>query len=126
MIMLLISLVQWWYGDGWRQRAKMVSNRLDSTVDYFSIELLIKTLFSPFRQISAGKVDGPLGVKLRAFADRMISRVIGAMIRLVILIIGVITILLQSLFGIVTLIGWAFVPVLPAIGIIMMIIGWTP
>lgn len=126
MIMLLISLVQWWYGDGWRQRAKMVSARLDSTVDYFSIELLLKTLFSPFRQISAGKVDGPLGVKLRAFADRMISRVIGAMIRLVILVIGVITIFLQALIGIIILIGWAFVPALPIVGVVMMVVGWTP
>lgn len=126
MIMLLISLVQWWYGEGWRQRAKMISDRLDSTVDYFSIELLLKTLFSPFRQISAGKVDGPLGVKLRAFADRIISRVIGAMIRIVILIIGVITIFLHAVIGIIVLIGWAFVPVLPVIGAVMMIIGWTP
>jgi hypothetical protein len=126
MIMLLISLVQWWYGDGWRQRAQMVGGRLDSTVDYFSIELLLKTLFAPFRQISAGKVDGPLEVKFRAFADRLISRVIGAMVRLVVLVIGIITIFLQSMIGMIILAGWACVPILPIIGVAMMIIGWTP
>jgi hypothetical protein len=126
MIMLLISFVQWWYGDGWRQRAQMVGGRLDSTVDYFSIELLLKTLFAPFRQISAGKVDGPLGVKLRAFADRIISRIIGAMVRLVILIIGVITIFLQGVIGMAILAGWAFVPLLPIAGLVMMLMGWTP
>jgi len=123
--MLLISLVQWWYGDGWRERAGMVKNRLAGTMDYFSIELLIGTLFSPFRQISAENVDGPLGVKLRAFADKLISRVIGAIIRLLILVVGVVTIALQALFSCIVLAGWAFVPVLPIVGLILMSIGWT-
>lgn len=123
--MLLLSLVRWWYGDGWRERAGMIRDRLASTMDYFSIELLIGTLFSPFRQISAGQVDGPLGVKLRAFADRLISRVIGAMIRLVILLVGVVTILIQVVLSGVVLMGWAFVPVLPIAGLVLMLIGWT-
>ncbi len=94
-------------------------------MDYFSIELLIGTLFSPFRQISAGQVDGPLGVKLRAFADKLISRVIGAMIRLVILLVGVVTIFIQVVLSGVVLMGWAFVPVLPIVGLVLMLIGWT-
>lgn len=123
--MLLLSLVRWWYGDGWRERAGMIRDRLASTMDYFSIELLIGTLFSPFRQISAGQVDGPLGVKLRAFADKLISRVIGAMIRLVILLVGVVTIFIQVVLSGVVLMGWAFVPVLPIVGLVLMLIGWT-
>lgn len=123
--MLLLSLVRWWYGDGWRERAGMVKNRLAGTMDYFSIELLIGTLFSPFRQISAERVDGPLGVKLRAFADKLISRVIGAFIRLLILVVGLVTIALQVLFSGIVLIGWAFVPLLPMVGLVMMLIGWT-
>lgn len=103
----------------------MVSARLDSVIDYFSIDLLIKTLFSPFRQISAGKVDGPLGVQFRAFADRLISRVIGAMIRLLLLLIGLIVIATQAVLGIVVLLGWAFVPLLPIIGLAVSLTGWT-
>ena len=70
MVMLLVtSLLTWWYTDGWRARAGIVSHRLDATIDYFSFDLLLKTLFAPFRQISAGNVDGPLEVKLRALVD---------------------------------------------------------
>lgn len=123
--MLLISLVQWWYGDGWRQRAAMARDRLAGTLDYFSIELLIQTLFSPFRQISAGGVDGPLAVKMRAFADRMISRVIGGMIRSVLLVIGVVTIALQVVLSGVLLVAWAFVPVLPVVGLVLAVVGLT-
>lgn len=123
--MLFVSLLRWWYGDGWRRRARIVSMQIDSVVDYFSIDLLLKTLFSPFRQISAGKVDGPLGVQLRAFADRIISRVIGAMIRTVLLLFALIAIACQVLFGGAILLVWAFVPLLPFVGAVLALVGWT-
>lgn len=123
--MLFVSLLRWWYSDGWRRRARIVSTQIDGVIDYFSIDLLARTLFSPYRQISAGKVDGPLGVQLRAFADRLISRLIGAMIRTILLIMGVIAIAAQVIFGVVILVLWAFVPVLPVVGVILTLIGWT-
>ncbi len=123
--MLFLSLFKWWYGAGWRRRALLVNGRLEGVMDYFSIGLLLKTLFSPFRQISAGQVDGPLGVQLHALADKLISRVIGAMVRLVILVIGLITIALQALFGVFILAAWAFVPALPAIGLVLAVLGWV-
>lgn len=123
MIMLFMSLFRWWYSDGWRQRAVVVNARLDSVLDYFSIGLLLKTLFSPFRQISAGRVDGPLGVQMRAMADKLISRAIGGVIRSAILVVGLVAIALQALFGLVILVGWLFVPVLPIVGVVLMVLG---
>ena len=123
--MLLVSLFQWWYGDGLRQRVRIISGQLEGTLDYFSIELLLKTLFMPFRQISAESVSGALDAKLRAFADKMISRIVGAMVRIVIMIAGIIAITLQVILGIVILIGWALVPIFPVVGIVLMIMGWT-
>lgn len=118
-MLLVSSLLRWWYGDGWRQRARLVALRLDGTIDYFSVDLLVKTLFAPYRQISAGKVDGPLGVQMRALVDRLFSRVIGAVIRLIILLIGGIAIGLQALLGVVILAGWALVPLIPLFGIVL-------
>lgn len=123
---LVMSLLKWWYTDGWRQRTRMIANRLDGTIDYFSFDLLIRTLFTPYRQISAGRVDGPLEVKLRAFVDKLFSRIIGAVIRLIILLIGGITITLQVLFGLIILFGWALVPLLPIAGLVLMLLGRTP
>lgn len=124
--MFIVGLLSWWYGDGWRQRAVMVRERIASTMDYFSIDLLLSTLFSPFRQISAGRVDGPLAVKWRAFVDRLISRCIGAFIRLILIIVGTAIIIFFSVVGLLILLLWAVIPLLPIIGIGMAIIGWVP
>ena len=124
--MFIVGLLTWWYGMGWRQRVGIVKERLASTLDYFSIDLLLKTLFSPFRQISAGKVNGPLAVRWRAFVDRLVSRCIGAIVRLIIIMVGIVIILFFSLIGLLSLALWAVVPVLPIIGVAMMLIGWVP
>jgi hypothetical protein len=97
-----------------------------SIMDYFSIGLLLKTLFSPFRQISAGKVSGPLAVQMRALADRLISRIIGGMIRSVMVIVGICAIIITTILGCITLVLWAFIPLLPIIGVVLWLAGWMP
>lgn len=124
--MFILGILSWWYGAGWRQRVTMLREKILSTMDYFSIDLLAKTLFSPFRQISAGKVQGPLGVQLRAFADRVISRVIGGMIRSFMIVIGAVAIVLYSVIGGIFVVFWAVIPLLPVVGIVLFVSGWIP
>jgi len=124
-MLLALELLRWWYGDGWRKRAQLAGHRLDGTIDYFSIGLLLKTLFSPFRQISAGRVDGPIGVQLRAMVDKIFSRIIGAVVRLLILLVGGVTIGVQVLLSVLLLIGWGIVPVLPLLGAVLALAGVT-
>lgn len=124
--MFIVGILTWWYGAGWRQRSVKLGERLMASMDYFSIDLLLRTFFSPFRQISAGKVRGPLGVQMRALLDRMISRIIGAMIRFTMILIGSLVIGVHGILGVVLLVAWAFVPFLPIIGIMLTLSGWTP
>ena len=124
--MFLVGILSWWYGAGWRRRVQIIKGRLLATSDYFSIGLLLSTLFSPFRQISAGSVRGPLGLQMRAFFDRTISRLIGSIVRLGLMLFGSLFIVIQTIFSILILIAWFVVPSLPVIGLIMAIIGWVP
>lgn len=124
--MFIVGLLSWWYGAGWRQRFLILKERLANTMDYFSIDLLAKTLFAPFRQISAGAVSGSLSVKMRAFFDRLISRVIGGMVRSITIIVGIGAIFIHSVVGVVTVVVWAFIPLLPLFGILLFITGWIP
>jgi hypothetical protein len=124
--MAILGMLTWWYTTGWKLRALRLREKIAATIDYFSIDLLVKTLFAPFRQISAGRVDGPIGVKTQAFFDRLISRMIGAIMRTIMIIAGVITILIHSLIGVVSLVLWAFTPFLPFVGLWLFLIGWIP
>jgi hypothetical protein len=124
--MFIVGMLSWWYGAGWLERIRIIRERLARTIDYFSIHILLKTLFSPFRQISAGKVHGPLGAQWRAFVDRTISRVIGAFIRISIILIGFAAIIMYCLIGLVTLLLWAVVPLFPFIGAVLFLSGWVP
>lgn len=124
--MFLVGILSWWYSDGLLGRVRMAKQRLAGTADLFSIDLLMTTLFQPFRQISAGKVDGPLAMQLRAFFDRLISRIIGAMVRITVIIFGLVTLIVVSIINLIILLLWLAAPLLPVIGLILTVIGWVP
>jgi len=124
--MFLVGILSWWYGNGFYSRFQIVNNRLKTSADFFSVGLLLKTLFSTYKQISAGSVDGPIGIRLRAFFDRLLSRFIGSIVRSSVIIFGLIVMLIQSVFGVVILLSWLIVPLLPMAGLILWTIGWVP
>ena len=124
--MFIVGLLGWWYGAGWRERIRMIGERLARAYDFFSLDLLLKTLFSPFRQISAGQVRGGLPDQLRAFFDRLLSRCIGAIVRTIMLVIGSLWTAVLALSGLVEGILWLFVPLLPIVGAVVFAIGWVP
>lgn len=124
--MLIVGILSWWYTVGWQQRITRLREGFSGAADYFSLDLLLRTLFSPFRQISVGKVDGPLGVRLQALVDRILSRCIGAMIRLFMVIVGSISLLGYLIFGGGMLIVWALIPIAPLVGFLLFVLGWVP
>lgn len=124
--MFIVGMLAWWYSAGWKRCLLNVVDNLAGLYDYFSFELLIKTLFSPFRQISAGRVRGSLEVQFRAWLDRLISRVIGAFVRLIVIIVGTLTLVVASVIGLVRIVLWPIVPWLPIVGLIVALAGWVP
>lgn len=121
-----MAFISWWYGEGWKRQSRVVAERVAGLFDTFSIELVLKTLFSPFRQISAGRVDGPIGIQIQAFVDKTISRFIGALVRIAVLIAGIISIIVSAVVGVLIIVGWPLMPVLPFIGFVLAISGWVP
>lgn len=124
--MFLVGLISWWYGRGWMGQWKRIAHRFALTLEFFSIGQLFSTLFSPFRQISAGGGDGSVGSELRAFVDQLISRVIGAFVRFFTIIFGLVVIVLQAVYELVIMIAWWFLPLLPIAGFILLATGWVP
>jgi hypothetical protein len=124
--MFIVGLFSWWYGAGWKHCALSVRDNLANLYDYFSFDLLLRTLFSPFRQISAGKVRGSLEVQFRAWLDRLISRTIGAIVRSIVIVVGSFTMVIAAVIGVVRIVTWPLIPVLPVVGIILTSTGWVP
>lgn len=123
--MIVTDLLVWWYGAAWVDVLKQVFGRAERILVAFSVGLLARTLFAPFRQIDAGQVRGSLEVQLHAWFDRTFSRVIGFLVRSIMICTGCLAAALAVAAGIVWAILWVLIPVLPAVGIFLMLTGWT-
>lgn len=104
--MFIVGFLGWWYGAGWRARLQMVGERLLRVFDYFSLDLLVKTWFAPFRQIGTESAGRGFSEQLRAFFDQLVSRIIGAMVRTVMMIVGAITLIATAVVGLIVVILW--------------------
>lgn len=124
--MVIVGIITWWYSAGFVQALRSVGVRLAGLFDFFSIDLLFKTLFSPFRQISAGSVDGPLGVQLQAFFDKLISRLIGAVVRTVVIFVGIVCLVAMLVLSAFYLLVWLLMPFIPLVGLTLALTGWVP
>ena len=125
--MLFVSLIRWWYGLGWFDQVRLVRGRFDRTAGLFSIELSLRTLFKPFRQIDADRArKGSLDVILRGWFDELFSRVVGSFARMFLIIIGSVAILLEAMFGGLRLAIWPILPVMPLLAVGLAFTGWIP
>lgn len=112
--MLVASFLKWWYGVGLKNRLERLIDALSKTTDFFSIDLLAKNFFQPFRMIDSEKLEkGALEDKLRNLFDRTISRIIGAGIRSVVLLAGTVAFLLHATWAILVMLAWFLMPFLP-------------
>lgn len=124
--MVIVGLLSWWYGAGWRRRLGLIGERMMRIFDFFSLDLLLKTWFAPFRQIGAQQAAQGLADQFRAFLDQMVSRMIGATVRTLTIITGVIVLFLATLLGLAEAVLWALLPIFPVAGAILFAIGWVP
>ena len=104
---------RWYYGRavkdvlaGWRNFVIFVS-------EYFSIPLLFKTLFSPWKRDITKKPRGLDFKKLFEYLTyNLISRGVGFFVRFVTILIGIIFLLLTAVAGAVLFIIWLVLPLI--------------
>ena len=115
---ILFQYLTWHYVDQVRAISRAWKNFLRFNLNYFSISLLLKTLFSHWRkyQWSYGR-----GFDIKRYAEvffsNLISRVIGAIIRFFLILIGVVAEIIIVLAGIIVFLGWLLLPVLLLAGL---------
>jgi hypothetical protein len=110
---MLFEFLAWWYGPGWLSAWKNSFEPAKKVQMAFSIDVLLKTLFSPWKRIV---VDGGRSIdeKFRAAMDNLVSRVIGFCVRIIILVTAVVLIALTAAACAILALVW---PLLPLIGV---------
>lgn len=125
VVMLSLSIISWWYSAGFVSLIQRLGQKLGALLDFFSPALLLKTLFAPFRQISANSsMRGPLGVQFRAWADKQFSRVVGSVVRILLLFACFISFVVSVAADIVLCVVWLLLPLAPIAGIVLWSKGW--
>ena len=123
--MAITEMLSWWYIHGWLIFIQKIRAFLANITDFFSMDSLVRTLFQPFRQISAASAsaEASLDLKFQMFLDRLISRIIGFFSRLLLLLIGTIIIVFGGIISLALIILWPLIPFAPLAGIILCITG---
>ena len=108
---IIIKWFKWHYYGAVGNLIKAWANFLKFNLNFFSIGLLLKTIFSPWRQYKEQYERGFSPSKwFFVFSGNMVSRVIGAIARILFIILGLIMEIFIFISGIVILILWLALP----------------
>jgi len=111
--------LSWQFFDIPKDILKAEKNFLRFGFFYFSIPLLLKTLFSPWRRYIWFYPRGfDIGKYLEVWVSNLISRIIGAILRIFLIISGLIYEILILFVGAIVFFGWLILPALLIAGLI--------
>ena len=108
--MIILSLFQWWYSHGWLSAIEHAEKRIEDTYRLFSIPILLRTLFSPWRRIMTAP-GASIGDHIRAAVDNTVSRMVGFIVRMIVLLAAAFLLLLASLISLLELLSWPLIPI---------------
>lgn len=107
--MVALQMFVWWYGPGWKAAAKGISKGINGVSRLFSIPILIRTLFAPWKRIISYP-GASLDAKLRAYGDNIVSRAVGFTVRFLVLLTALATSTVVAVGGIVGCVLWPLAP----------------
>jgi hypothetical protein len=109
LVMLALSFFSWWYGRGWARLLGSFVDRLSAVLAEFSVTQLLRTIFAPWRRIISYP-GASLADRWQAGLDNLFSRVIGFIVRLLVLIIAFICLVVVALLTALEIIIWPLLP----------------
>lgn len=117
--MLVVAFLQWWYGPGWHDAAGRLMTKLEETYLNFSMPILLRTMFAPWRRIITPP-GGSLEQRGRALVDNAVSRLVGFVVRLMALIAGGVLLAAYVIIGGLIVLLW---PIWPVLGPVLVVVG---
>ncbi len=117
---LLIQYLVWHFWDMPKELKRAWRNYLYFYLGFFSIILLLKTLIAPWRGLSWSYGRGfSISRYFEAFISNLFSRIIGAAIRMVLIIFGLLAEIFIFFLGMIIFSTWLFLPGLLVVSFII-------
>jgi hypothetical protein len=109
---LIPQYLSWHYSKSVGDLLNNYKNFLVFIWEFFSISFLIKTLFTPFQRLKE-KYKGGLDLEdlFAVIVTNVLMRIVGFIVRSLIIIIGLVCLSIFVVFGVVLLILWVLLPV---------------
>lgn len=106
------EFLSWFYSKGLDYYLKTWSDNINWVLHYFSLGLLLKTLFSPWKRLIE-EDSGPgfnFQRKFEIFTFNLVSRWVGSMVRIVLFFVGIIAVVVYCVGGAIGFVFWMALP----------------
>jgi len=108
---MVLEFFVWWYTTGWLETLQRIRGRVEAVWRMFSVPILLRTLFSPWRRIVSAPGKG-MDQLFRSIVDNTISRLVGFVVRSFVLLAAVFLTLVMAGGGFVIAVLWPALPLL--------------
>lgn len=118
-MLLPIEYLRWHYSGAFIDMLRVWRNLFLFLIDFFSIPLLLRTLLSPWRRLREERRHGfDLADFFSVLIVNIVTRIVGAMIRTVIIVIGLFWLTLLLVGGILFVALWMVAPIVIVFGLV--------
>lgn len=100
----------WHYTKAWADMIRIVRNYLWFIANFFSIVLLARTLFSPWRRLSVSGGKGGEESVIGAFLINVLMRGIGFLARGFVIFLGVLSLIATVFLALICAVLWVLLP----------------
>ncbi len=114
MFFSLIAYMRWHYSEALHVYLRILKNFWWFTVAYFSMPLLLKTLFVPYKRMTETRGES-VGSWLEAGVMNTLSRLVGFLVRLTLLLVGFVALGILTIGGVAVYALWLLLPFVPSV-----------
>lgn len=108
----------WYFIEEPREIFRIWKNFLKFNLEYFSIVLLLKTFLAPWRRYKMSYGRGfDISRYLESFFSNLIFRMLGMVVRTVLILLGLLSQIFIIFLGIIVFIWWFFLPLFLILGL---------
>jgi len=104
--------ILWHYTKAWQDIFRIIGNYLWFVGNFFSINLLLRTLFFPWKRLSVKGGKGTSDSFLGAVLVNIMMRVIGFLARTLTIVAGICSLFLTLILSAILMAAWLFLPVI--------------